>query len=311
MSQSSNVVDLDESAGRTAAQLHQILSRGDRAVWAATALALALRDDTASDQRRAARSVLNSIAPDLDLDSGQLDRRGLSAQAAAPILQAAALLTDKVETWAGQTDDAILAQGRASAQGAKAVVQYGLPMLSGLPQAMAAPGARMLDVGTGVAALAVAYAELFPALTVVGIDVLPRVLRLAEETRKASTVADRVVLRQQDVGTLDEVAVYALAFLPAPFVPETALRAGVSRIARALIPGGWVLVAHGKFAGDPIDDAVTRFRTIAYGGTSLDDTQAEVLLEEAGFVDIMSAPTPPGAPAITVGRRSPVNGVSG
>ena len=71
--------------------------------------------------------------------------------------------------WAAQSDEALLAQGRASAQGAAGFAQFVMPMLAGLQETFA-DGARMLDVGTGVAAMAVAYAELFPQLTVVGID---------------------------------------------------------------------------------------------------------------------------------------------
>ena len=62
----------------------------------------------------------------------------------------------------------------------------------------------MLDVGTGVAAMAVAFAEVFPQLTVVGNDVMRRVLALAEQTVAASSVSDRIILRQRDVVSLNE-----------------------------------------------------------------------------------------------------------
>jgi Methyltransferase domain len=291
------------SDGGEASAVQEIMSAGDRAAWTAAALALVLRDEVAGDQRQAAASVLSTLGLGLDPDSPELDRHAVAAQAAAPILQTAALLTGAGPLWADQTDEAILAQGRASVRGARAFVQVGLPMLSGLADALAAPGARMLDVGTGVAALAVAYAEQFPALTVVGLDVLPRVLALAEQTVSTSTVADRVILREQDVSALEDLDAYALAWLPAPFVPEAALRAGAARIARALIPGGWLIMGHGRFADDPIDNALTRFKTVAYGGTALDEAEAQALLHEAGLVEVMNAPTPVGAPGITVGRR--------
>jgi hypothetical protein len=309
VSQTSRVTDggdastMTPGTGQTLVQ--EILYAGDRAVWTAAALALALRDDVAGDQRRAAASVLSTLGLVLDADSPELDRHAVAAQAAAPILQSAALLTNDGPLWADQTDGAIIAQGRASAQGARTFVRFGLPMLSGLADLMAAPGARMLDVGTGVAALAVSYAELFPALTVVGLDVLPRVLALAEKTVRTSGVSDRVVLRQQDVSALEDVDTYALAWLPAPFVPETALRDGAARVAHALVPGGWLMVGHGRFADNPIDNALTRFKTVAYGGTALDDMQAQALLGEAGLVEVTTVPTPPGAPGITVGRRHP------
>jgi O-methyltransferase domain len=284
-------------------RVREILHAGDRAAWTAAALALALGDEGADSRRAAAADLLASVGLTLDGDTGQLDRRAVAAEAAAPLLQTAALLTKVGQVWADQTDAALLAQGQASAQGARAFVEFGLPMMPGLAALLAAPGARMLDVGTGVAALAVAYAECFPTLDVVGLDVLPRVLRLAEATVKASSVADRITLREQDVSTLDDLDAYALAWLPAPFIPETALRAASCRVACSLVPGGWVMLGHGKFADDPIDNAVSRFKTIAYGGTALDAADAQTLLREAGLVGVTTVPTPPGAPAVTLGQR--------
>ena len=141
----------------------------------------------------------------------------------------------------------------------------------------------------------------------VGIDVLPRVLALAEDLLRSSPVADRVVLREQDVSELTDEATFALAWLPAPFVPEGALHAGLPRVVRALVPGGWLIVGHGKFADDPLDDALTRFKTISYGGTPLSSAQAQGLLTEAGLAEVTTVPTPAGAPAITVGRRTPAS----
>ena len=161
----------------------------------------------------------------------------------------------------------------------------------------------MLDVGTGVAAMAVAYAELFPRLTVVGIDVMPRVLAMAEQTVAASSVSDRIILRQQDVASLDEPETYAFAWLPAPFIPESALGAGVLRVVESLLPGGWLMLGHGKYGGPALSDAIGRFKTIAYGGAALTDGQAEDMLRSAGLVEVRTVPTPESAPAITVGRK--------
>lgn len=267
------------------------------------ALTLALAENGPEEHLRAAVDLLGALGIDVRADLGDLDRARTAAQAAAPLLQTAALVNGNGALWAGQSDAALLAQGRASAQGAAAFAQFGVPRLLGLAEALARPGARMLDVGTGVAALAVAYAELFPALTVVGVDVLPRVLDLAAQTVAASTAADRVVLREQDVSALDEEAIYVLGWIPAPFVPEWALREGMPRVARALAPGGWAMVGHGKFGGDPVEDALSRFKTVAYGGTALNDDQAQQMLRDVGLGNVMTLPTPPGAPAITVGRK--------
>lgn len=105
------------------------------------------------------------------------------------------------------------------------------------------------------------------------------------------------------MATVDETGAYTLAWPPAPFVPEEPLRAGVARIGRALVPGGWLVMGHGRYTGDPVADAISRFKTEAFGGTALDDAQAARLLGDAGLVDVRNVATPPGAPALTAGRR--------
>ena len=287
----------DPTAERAAIFLHA----ADRSAWSLAALSLTFGGGGSADLRQAAEAIVRVL--DLLPIPEPGPSRSVSGQAAATLLQTAALLQGGLDTWAGQTDDALLAQGRASAQGASLFARFAAPGLPGLTDALSRPGARMLDVGTGVAAMAVAYAELWPELTVVGLDVLPRALRLAAQTVARSAVADRVVLREQDVATLDEPPTYSLAWLPAPFVPEPAVRSGIEAISRAVLPGGWVMVGHGKFTGQPVDDAITRFKTIAYGGTALDDDEAGRLLRNAGFGEVRTLPTPPGTPGITVGRR--------
>jgi hypothetical protein len=283
--------------------VQQLMHSTDQSVWTATALCLVLDGRGSTGLQGAAADVLASIGLDGARSLSDLDGPGVAAQAAAPVLQAAALLRGDGDLWATQSDAALLAQGRASAQGTAMFAQFGLPRLAGLASALAQPGARMLDVGTGVAALAVAYAEQFPELTVVGIDVLPRVLLLAAATVASSTVADRVVLRHQSIAALDDRDTYALAWIPTPFVPEAALDVGMARVAQALTPGGWVMLGHGRFTGDPVNDALTRFKTVVFGGTPLDDQQAQRLTTSAGLESVSTMPTPPGAPAITVGQR--------
>jgi hypothetical protein len=283
-------------------RLEAFLHGSDRSVWSTAALILALDGSGSAELQRGAADVLRAL--DLALDDESLDPARLAAQGAAPVHQVAALLRGDGQIWAGQSDEALFAQGRASGRFAAALAEHGLPRLAGLAEAFATPGTRMLDVGTGVAGLAVSCAEEFPALTVVGIDVSPRVLALAAHTVAASSVGERVVLREQDVNTLDEPNTYAFAWMPAPFLPVDALSAGVLRVIDALVPGGWLVLGHGKFAGGTAEVAVNRFKTIAYGGTALDDEEAEEFLHSAHLVDVMTMPTPAGSPALTLGRKS-------
>lgn len=63
------------------------------------------------------------------------------------------------------------------------------------------------------------------------------------------------------------------------------------------------MLGHGKYGGTDLSDGVGRFKTIAYGGTALDEAQAQEMLGSAGFVEVTTIPTPHGAPAITLGRK--------
>ena len=100
-----------------------------QAVWELAAIALALRtsDIEEPDQRTAAERVLVEAGM-LEVSPGGVhpvsalveaaggDETRVAAQAATAILQSAALLSG-ADSWTGQDDEAILAQGRASAQG--------------------------------------------------------------------------------------------------------------------------------------------------------------------------------------------------
>jgi predicted O-methyltransferase YrrM len=168
---------------------------------------------------------------------------------------------------------------------------------------LAAPGARMLDAGTGVGALAIAFARVFPQLHVLGIDVLDRPLELARQNIAASDVAARVTVRKQDVAGLTDGTGFDLAYLPAPFVPPPALQEGLLRVAAALRPGGWAFVARGKFGGTPAEDALTRLKTLVYGGAPLGEAEASDLLRAAGLTSVRPVPTPEGAPGISIGQK--------
>lgn len=282
----------------------------DSAAWCLAAVAIAMDPRASVEQRGASVQVLQAAGMPTDPERWPPigAATGIGAQARAPLMQIAALVGDPADRWAQHSDAALTAQGQASAQSAAMFGQLMLPHLDGLAERLDRPGARMLDVGVGVAAQATAFAEVFAQLTVIGIDVFPRALELAARTVAASAVADRVVLLQQDVATLTDDTCYDLAFIPAPFVPAAAMSTGLPNVARALKPGGWLCLGHGKFGGTPLQDALTQLKTSAYGGTALTNDSAQALCAAAGLVQVHTVPTPPGAPAITVGRRPPTAG---
>ena len=280
----------------------------DQAAWSLAALALATRDDSPPELRVAAGELLAVAgltgAPGEPLRGLGTSTPGqIASQAAAPLHQASALVSGRGISWSAQSDEALLAQGNASAQGARPFAQFMLPMMGDLAGRLAAPGARMLDIGTGVGALAVSFAEAFPQLHVLGIDVLDRALALARQTIAASGAAARVTVCNMDVADFADDTGFDVAWLPAPFIPQPALSAGLPQVTAALRPGGWLIVGHGKSGGTAIEDALTRLKTIAYGGTPLDEAAACRLLRDAGLTSVRPVPTPRGVPAITIGQK--------
>jgi predicted O-methyltransferase YrrM len=280
----------------------------DQAAWSLAALALGTRDDGQPELTAAAWELLAAAgltgAPGAQLAGlGTSTPRQIASQAAAALHQASALASGRGYHWGAQSDEALLAQGHAGAQAAVPMARSMLPMMGDLASRVAAPGARMLDVGTGVAALAVSFAQGFPELHVLGIDILDRALDLARQAIAASDVAARVTVRKQDVAEFADDAGFDVAWLPAPFIPQPAVHAGLPRVAAALHPGGWLILGHGKLGGTPVEDAVTRLKTIAHGGTTLDEAAACQLLRDAGLTSVRPMPTPAGAPAITVGQK--------
>ena len=126
---------------------------------------------------------------------------------------------------------------------------------------------------------------------------------MARQNVAASDVAARVAGPKQDVAGFTDDVGFDLAFLPAPFVPRPALQAGLPRVVAALRPGGWLFVVHGKFGGTPAEDALTRLKTLVYGGTPLDEAEASDQLCNAGLTSVRPVPTPKGAPGITIGQK--------
>jgi len=296
---------------RAAGRLTGTIGQWDQGATCLAALAVAAGAGpadagTAGPLVAAAREVMAAAGLGHELASPErlpFSPAQLTGMAAAPLLQAAALVDGPKAAWAAQSDSALTAQGQASGSAAVLFSRFVVPQFDDLADRLARPGARMLDVGTGIGALAIGCAQTFPQLHVTGIDVMPRVVELARAQVAASPVSSRVELRQQDVTELTDEACYDLAWIPAPFVPEPAFSTGIARMVTALRRGGLLMIGHGTFDGTDLQIAVTRFKTVVYGGTALDSPSAARLLKEHGLTSVQTVPTPPGAPGITVGRR--------
>ena len=163
-------------------QLNVFLHDGDKTIWSTAALVLAIQGAATDEQQAAAHAVLEVSGLDgvASLGPGRGWRFGGAGCCPHP---SSRLPPSRRRTNVGRANRTKPSSPRAGrAPGAPPALRTFRPAHAGRSTGSIDDGARTLDVGTGVAALAVAYAELFPRLTVVGIDVLPRVLALAGQT---------------------------------------------------------------------------------------------------------------------------------
>jgi SAM-dependent methyltransferase len=298
----------------------------ENAAWALAALAQLCRTgaiDTdsvrvTSDDEVAAAQVLTSVGLLTDIGDGFALSPAMAellaqvpattrAEATTSILRQIATIAGILPNhgalgWATHDDETLIAQGRASALGGQMLATVAVAGIPGLSERFRC-GGRFLDVGTGVGELGAAFADALPDATVVGLDVLERAIDLAREMIRDRNLEDRFEVRHQAVQDLDDIDAYDLAWLPAPFIPRTALVRGLANIHAALTRGGWVIVAAGRFDGDDLAVSVTRWQTQRAGGTALAAADAHTVLATAGFVNIASMPTPVGAPALYCGQR--------
>ena len=206
--------------------------------------------------------------------------------------------------WSFDDPSILQAAGDTSAGFAIACKQLIVPKLAGL-EARLESGGRFLDVGTGVAAFAIAMARQWPSLRVVGVDVWAPSIAIARERIEADGLSGRIEVREQAGQDIPERDTFDLAWVPSLFIPPHAVAAIVPRVFGALRPGGWVLFAMANPGTDPLGAAFARLRTTMWGGPVLSPLEAERLLHDAGYGAAMTLPAPPGSPVVMVAAQRP------
>ena len=214
------------------------------------------------------------------------------------LAQALDLVEEPARAGAWSYSDPVLLQ----AQGAASAVVAGLIADAGLGTA----GARILDVGTGVGGLAVAFATRFPQSTVVGIDPWEPALELARENVASAGLDGRVTLLKQTVQDLADADGFDLAWLPSFFIPEPVLDDAIGRIHAVMRSGGTLVVGILSGAGDEsLASAVEGLFTVRSGGSVVDAGDALARLRLAGFDATREVERDRDTPLrLIVGRRS-------
>jgi len=211
--------------------------------------------------------------------------------------------------WDHEDPSILLAQGHMSVLCAAALRHLVVPSIGDdeLSARLDSPDAAFLDVGVGVAALAIAACRMWPQLSVTGIDSWPPALALAREAVAAAGLEERFELHEGTIETLDEADRYDLAWLPTFFIAKPALAPALERMHAAMRPGGWVTLGLYARPGEPLVDALADLRTVRQGGALVKPQDLVELLEGAGYTDagVHFDPAWQLPLAFVAGRRAP------
>jgi SAM-dependent methyltransferase len=189
--------------------------------------------------------------------------------------------------WDHETRSILMAQGHTSTLLAGIFERSILPALGAdLQDRLRADGASFLDIGVGVAALAIAMCRQLPQLRVVGVDPWQPALALARENIAAAGLGDRIELREATVEALTDADDYDLAWVPTFFISDAVLERATERVHAALRPGGWTILGLYARPDDPLAAAVADLRTVRHGGALRTPREVAAILSRAGFADV-------------------------
>jgi len=238
--------------------------------------------------------LIGATALCADLD--ERERAAVIGHATTMLRQAMDLIDDPVRPGGWYYTDPRIIQG----QGASSVVVAQLIVGAGIGR----PDARILDIGTGVGALAVAFCGAFPDSTVVGIDPWELSLELARQNVAAAGVESRITLLQTRIEAFEDDEGFDLVWMPVIFLSSAVIEDAVRKAVAAMRPGAQIVL--GRYAGsdDPLVGVLGDLRTIRSGGTLLRPADTRALLEGAGLVDVREIErTWPAPVGLTAGRR--------
>jgi (2Fe-2S) ferredoxin/predicted O-methyltransferase YrrM len=165
-----------------------------------------------------------------------------------------------------------------------------------LAQATAAGATRMLDVGGGSGAYAIAFAQANPQLRVEVFD-QPAVLAIAQRHIREAVLEDRISTRVGDLRTDEFGGGYDLVLISAicHMLSEEENRNLLARSFRALVEGGRVVIQDFLLRPDktgPRPGALFSLNMLVntQGGASYSEDEYTRWLREAGFGDVRRVP---------------------
>jgi 2-polyprenyl-3-methyl-5-hydroxy-6-metoxy-1,4-benzoquinol methylase len=241
--------------------------------------------------------VLDVIgASDLCANLDERERTTVIGHATTMLRQAIELIDDPIRPGGWFYTDPQILQG----QGASSVIVAQLLSGAGIGR----PDARILDIGTGVGALAVAFCRTFPNATVVGIDPWELSLELARQNVAAARLGSRITLRQTRIEAFEDDDGFDLVWMPVIFLCPPILKDAVRRAVDTMRPGAEIVLGRYTGSDDPLVSALGDLRTIRSGGTLLSPADTRALLEGFGLADVREIErTWPAPIGLTAARR--------
>jgi len=261
-------------------------------------LTLDLSGEKAPPEIDAALRAVSTSAGLADLDQLPPQQRAILAGIVQLTLrQALDIVAEPARTTGWTFTDPVILDGWGRASGM-------VPMGIAAAHQDLAQVERFLDVGTGVGLLAVSAANVWPNSSIVGIDPWEPSLERARANVDQAGLGDRVTLRQQALGDIDDVDTYDCAWVPTFFLTESHLEQALPAVVKAMRPGGWIVLGRMRTMPNPLAEATQALETIRFGGANLDTKRAEELLTKAGCVDVHAAPPAGPSPLeLVLGQR--------
>jgi (2Fe-2S) ferredoxin/ubiquinone/menaquinone biosynthesis C-methylase UbiE len=178
-----------------------------------------------------------------------------------------------------------------------------------LAQAAATGANRMLDVGGGSGAYAIAFAQANPQLRAEVFD-QPAVLAIAERHIREAGLEERVTTRVGDLRTDEFGGGYDLVLISAicHMLGVDENRDLLARVYRALAPGGRVAIQDFLLRADKTGPRACALFSLnmlvnTRGGASYSEDEYTAWLKEAGFGDVRRVPLAGPAGVLTAVRR--------
>lgn len=245
------------------------------------------------DVRAALDRVVSALTvPGLFDDLDEMERRSIVGTVTSFLKQALELIENPGRRGGWVYTDPVVLQSQGQSSGAvPPLIASVAPTLDGLSDALARDGARILDIGSGVAALSISCCRVWPTASVVGVDPWEPAMKLAAKNVAEAGLEDRITLRAVAVEDITETDSFDLAWMPAPFLPRSVLGSSVPVVARSLRPGGWLVLGRYAAPKDALLEALADLRTVRGGGTPLSDDEAVALLEQGGLTNVRSVPS--------------------